>query len=75
MHLAAASGVPTIGLFSVTDPVRYEPYGGLSRSILTTGHEVHEIAAFVVPILRGTAAPMADESFQRATVSANKTDH
>ncbi|MEO7013114.1 MAG: glycosyltransferase family 9 protein [Thermomonas sp.] len=28
MHLAAASGAPTAGLFSVTKPLQYGPYGG-----------------------------------------------
>jgi heptosyltransferase III len=27
MHLASASGVPTIGLFHTSDPVQYAPYG------------------------------------------------
>ena len=27
MHLAASTGTPTIGLFTVTDPALYEPYG------------------------------------------------
>ncbi len=33
MHLAVASGVPTIGLFSVTDIPTYKPYGGASSAI------------------------------------------
>lgn len=30
MHLASASGSPTIGLFNVTDTNKYQPYGGSS---------------------------------------------
>jgi len=35
MHLAVASGVPTMGLFSVTDAKVYGPYGARSRSLVT----------------------------------------
>lgn len=71
MHLAAASGVPTIGLFSVTDPTRYEPYGGLSRSVLTTGRDAQEIAAIVLSTLRTAAREATGEPC--ATVAASRT--
>lgn len=32
MHLACASGTPTMGLFSVTDPAQYAPYGGYNQA-------------------------------------------
>lgn len=35
MHLATASGVPTLGLFSVTQPDTYQPYGNHSKGINT----------------------------------------
>lgn len=35
MHLAAASGTPTLGLFSVTDPAKYAPYGGANAALDT----------------------------------------
>lgn len=35
MHLAAASGTPTLGLFSVTDPAKYAPYGGGNAALST----------------------------------------
>ncbi len=35
MHLATASGVPTLGLFSVTKPDMYKPYGNKSIGIDT----------------------------------------
>lgn len=35
MHLAVASGTPTFGLFSVTDPVKYAPYGGHNMAFHT----------------------------------------
>ena len=36
MHLAAASGVPTAGIFSVTKPLQYGPYGG--RNFYVSAH-------------------------------------
>lgn len=41
MHLASASGVPTIGLFSVTDEHVYSPYNGNSFAI-NTNHADNE---------------------------------
>lgn len=35
MHLAVASGTPTLGLFSITDPAKYAPYGGGNMAIDT----------------------------------------
>ncbi len=35
MHLAAASGTPTLGLFSITDPAKYAPYGGANKAVDT----------------------------------------
>lgn len=48
MHLASATGVPTIGLFSVTDPTRYEPYGEFNRSLQTRYKTPDEIAAIAI---------------------------
>ena len=44
MHLAAASGATTIGLFSVTDAIRYAPYGNHSCAINTQGIEPATLA-------------------------------
>lgn len=33
MHLGAATRTPTVGLFKVTDPRTYGPYGGLSTAV------------------------------------------
>ena len=35
MHLAAASGTPTLGMFSVTDPAKYAPYGSANAALDT----------------------------------------
>ena len=43
MHLASASGVSTIGLFSVTDPGIYEPYNPGSIALTTNNQDFKEI--------------------------------
>jgi heptosyltransferase-3 len=43
MHLASASGVCTLGLFSITRPVKYTPYGHGSRAIETEGLTARDI--------------------------------
>ncbi|TAN04638.1 MAG: lipopolysaccharide heptosyltransferase family protein [Rhodanobacteraceae bacterium] len=44
MHLASASGAPTIGLFSVTEVSKYAPYGRGSRAIDTNGKSPEDVA-------------------------------
>lgn len=44
MHLARASGVSTIGLFSVTDMAKYAPYGDGSCAIDTNGKTPEQVA-------------------------------
>ncbi|CAM5422019.1 hypothetical protein RLIN73S_06012 [Rhodanobacter lindaniclasticus] len=44
MHLAAASGTPTLGLFSVTDPAKYGPYGGANAALDTRGMNAGAVA-------------------------------
>ena len=51
MHLASASGIPTIGLFSVTDVSKYEPYGNGSGAIDTNGKSPEEVARLANGIL------------------------
>lgn len=45
MHLAAASGVRTIGLFKVTQPDKYEPYGNGSGYVDTTKSSLPEMVS------------------------------
>ncbi|GHV10100.1 ADP-heptose--LPS heptosyltransferase [Bacteroidia bacterium] len=45
MHLASASGAPTIGLFSVTKLTQYEPYGNGSVAIDTNTATIDEMMA------------------------------
>lgn len=51
MHLASASGVTTVGLFNVTNPVKYEPYNGDSLAINTTETGNEKLMSVVKTIL------------------------
>lgn len=42
MHLASASGVPTIGLFAVSDMGKYQPFGPHSKGINTNLSSIDE---------------------------------
>lgn len=59
MHLAAAAGVPTAGLFSVTDLATYAPYGDGHFALDTRGRTPPDVAAVLAARcepLRGTGA-------------------
>jgi len=47
MHLASASQTPVLGLFSVTVPEKYEPYGNNSVAIDTNKHDYESIISLV----------------------------
>ncbi len=47
MHLASAAKVQTIGLFSVTDPESFCPYGGQNTSIHTTAKSHRDIVKLI----------------------------
>jgi ADP-heptose:LPS heptosyltransferase len=51
MHLAAASLVPTVGLFSVTDPSRFEPYGGKNIGVNTNETDTDGLIKIISNIL------------------------
>ena len=51
MHLACASGARTIGLFSVTDAAKYEPYGGDNCSFETAGKDASDVARSILAIV------------------------
>ncbi|MBS0589448.1 MAG: glycosyltransferase family 9 protein [Proteobacteria bacterium] len=48
MHLAAASGAPTIGIFSVTDIPGWCVYGARNRTLDARGLDAEQVAADVV---------------------------
>lgn len=47
MHLAVASGTPTVGLFSVTSSSKYRPYGRSNTAIDTGGMSAAQVAGMV----------------------------
>jgi ADP-heptose:LPS heptosyltransferase len=51
MHLASASKLPTVGLFSVTNPEKYKPYNKGSMAINTEVTSQDEILEIVEDIL------------------------
>ncbi|EJL62777.1 glycosyltransferase family 9 protein [Flavobacterium sp. CF136] len=52
MHLASAAKVPVIGLFNVTDPLKYGPYNGNSIAIETYDNDIEDIIEILDTILR-----------------------
>lgn len=64
MHLACASGTPTIGLFSVTEVPKYEPYGRGSRALVTNGKDPEEVARLAGEHLDSLTATRPDDSGQ-----------
>jgi ADP-heptose:LPS heptosyltransferase len=43
MHLASAAPTPTIGFFSVTNPLYYEPYNKGSKAFVTSGLDMKDL--------------------------------
>jgi heptosyltransferase-3 len=52
MHLAVASGTPTVGMFSVTDAKIYGPYGSHNAYLVTQGMTPQEAAMNAVQLYR-----------------------
>jgi ADP-heptose:LPS heptosyltransferase len=76
MHLAVASRVPTVGLFSVTDPEVYEPYGAGNQALHTQGLSAREAACRVVAahldrLGRPALELRADTQLQTADVASS----
>ena len=51
MHLASSTGIPTVGLFSVTDLTRYAPYNNHSIAINTNSSNTAELIRVISSIL------------------------
>lgn len=69
MHLAVASGTPTMGLFSVTSSSKYCPYGRSNTAIDTGGMGAHQVAEMVsawltrtLPAERRSTLPLVSRS-------------
>ncbi|AWG21092.1 ADP-heptose--LPS heptosyltransferase [Flavobacterium faecale] len=43
MHLASTAQIPVLGLFSVTNPVKYAPYGNASLAVDTNSNSAEQI--------------------------------
>ena len=67
MHLAVASHVPTVGMFSVTDASVYGPYGRSNRLLVTNGSSAGDVARSVAaafPQFMGLCAGLAANTAQ-----------
>ncbi len=53
MHLASASSIPTLGLFSVTNVNSYDPYGNKSKGLDTNALSKEEIISEIDRVLFG----------------------
>ena len=62
MHLAVASGTPTVGLFSVTSSSKYRPYGRSNTAIDTGGMSAAQVAGMVSAWLALTLLPVEQQS-------------
>jgi len=69
MHLAVASGTPTVGLFSVTRSSKYRPYGRSNTAIDTGGMSAAQVAgtvsawlALTLPAERQSTLPLMARS-------------
>ena len=59
MHLAAASGIPTVGVFTVTDPDEWGPYGIAGHAVLARDRTPEQVAASVLQAMAADSAPAA----------------
>lgn len=66
MHLASASGTPTIGLFSVTDMAKYAPYGPHNQAIDTNGKRPEDIARLASEVVEAVCSNGAGSSARLA---------
>ena len=53
MHLGSATEAATVGLFNVTDPAVYAPYGGRNRALLVDKLTTAQVAERVAAVLLG----------------------
>ncbi len=75
MHLAAASGTPTLGLFSVTDPAKYAPYGGANTAIDTRTVTASDAARDAAHWFRGVQQLAGGEESGQGSREHTSTSH
>ncbi len=61
MHLSAATNTTTLGLFNVTKPEVYGPYGGNNQAIDTNTTSIEELIKIVSAALIPTSHPNPDD--------------
>lgn len=61
MHLAAAAGIPTIGVFTVTDPDEWGPYGSARHAVLARDRTPEQVAASVLQVMAADSARAASQ--------------
>lgn len=59
MHLGAATSTTTLGLFKVTDPSVYAPYGGLNRAMSVDHRALPRVAKDLLWLLHASRKPSA----------------
>lgn len=80
MHLASAAGVPTLGLFSVSDALKYAPYGHGSQALETRGDTPEVVARRASQWMAGlgvadhSAHPQPGTREDRNSTQAGNTD-
>ena len=70
MHMAAAAGAPTLGLFGPSDERRYGPWGPNARAL--RGPRSFEAYKAIDPQLNQSLSHMADLSVERVTNAAKQ---
>ncbi|MGH8183805.1 MAG: hypothetical protein ACREPH_09105, partial [Rhodanobacteraceae bacterium] len=72
MHLASASGAPTLGLFSVTEALKYAPYGHGSLALDTRGKSPEDIVQAAGALIESF---VADRTSASRNVPSSASNH
>ncbi|MGH8148120.1 MAG: glycosyltransferase family 9 protein, partial [Rhodanobacteraceae bacterium] len=72
MHLGSAVGVPTAGVFKVTEPAEWGPYGNSNFAIDARSLTAEATAAKVLSLFRATAARRPPGSTERRATPADE---
>jgi ADP-heptose:LPS heptosyltransferase len=69
MHLACASGAPTVGIFAVTDTSEWGPYGDSNHAIDARDLTPEQVAVQILDVLK---TPIALQSPRRAPLKVDR---
>jgi heptosyltransferase-3 len=75
MHLAVASGTPTLGLFSVTDPAKYAPYGGVNAGLDTRDMDAVAVATTAAEWCAANLSTRASSETAASSVESTPVAH